>query len=127
MLISSPGTQHISGKQAFFSFCKKKIPYFLSFEGKKASFSGGTKFFHPRVVLVLCSTLSTSIRFVQAFGQSFSVIFTLHIIAVAVAFTTSLNYYRGQSIEIGEIFIMTFIVVDQCFQQKKTLHLSLTA
>ena len=38
---------------AFLSLSKKKIPYFLSFEGKQASFWGGTKKDDPRVVHVL--------------------------------------------------------------------------
>ena len=123
MRISPPGTQFFPGNSLFQLFPKfspisshSREKGFILGRNKKVASPGST-----------FTTLSTSIRFVQAFGQSFSVIFTLHIIAVAVAFTTSLNYYRGQSIEIGEIFIMTFIVVDQCFQQKKTLHLSLTA
>ena len=65
----------ISGKQPFSAF-PKKFPYFLSFQEKKASFGGGgQKLSSPGGP---CTTLSTSIRFFQASGQSFSVIFTPH-------------------------------------------------
>ena len=63
----------ISGKQ-FFSAFPKNFPYFLSFQEKKALFFwGGQTLSSPGGP---CTTLSTSIRFFQASGQSFSVIFT---------------------------------------------------
>ena len=74
MRISSPVTHFFPGNGIFQLFQKKKA-YFLSFEEKKASFWGGTKISSPASP---CNTLSPSTRFVQAFGQSFSVIFTLH-------------------------------------------------
>ena len=42
----------ISGKQPFSAF-PKNFPYFLSFQEKKASFWGGDKNYHPRVVHAL--------------------------------------------------------------------------
>ena len=64
-----------NGKQPFLAF-PKKIPYFLPFQGKRRYFGVGQKKSSPGGP---CTTLSTSVRFVQASGQSSSVIFTPHI------------------------------------------------
>ena len=74
MSISSPGTQKFPGNSLFQLFLKispisshsRKKGVILG-EGQKLSSPGGP-----------CTTLSTSIRFFQASGQSLSVIFTPH-------------------------------------------------
>ena len=77
---------------AFFSFSIFFSPISSHSWGKRRYFGAGQKLSSPGSP---CTTLSTSIRFAQAFGQSFPAIFTLHSSLVAVAFTASLNYYRG--------------------------------
>ena len=66
---------NISGKQPFSAF-PRNFPYFLSLQEKKGVIlGGGQKLSSPGGP---CTTLSTSMRFFQASGQSFSVIFTPH-------------------------------------------------
>ena len=74
MRISSPGTQKFPGNSLFQLFLK--FPLFPFIPGKKGVIlGGGPKLSSPGGP---CTTLSTSIRFFQASGPSFSVIFTPH-------------------------------------------------
>ena len=72
-----------------------------------------------------CTTLSTSIRLVQAFGQSFSVIFTLHSSCSSLYRITEL-LSRIKHRSRGIFYHDRYSVVDHFFQQKKTPTLSLT-
>ena len=75
MRISSPGTHFFSGNTLFQLF-QFFLPISSHSRGKKASFWGGTKKKHPRVVHVLHQAqVYDSFR---PLGKSFSVIFTLH-------------------------------------------------
>ena len=64
-----------SEKQPIYQLFLNVFRYFLSFPEKKGSFSGGGKNRYPPSGP--CTALSTSTRLVQAFGQCFSIIFTL--------------------------------------------------
>ena len=88
-VFSSAGTQQFPGNSLFRLF-PTFPPLFPVIRGKKDVILGRDK--ETSSPGSPCTTLSTRLGFVQAFGQSFSVIFN---IAVAVAFTASLNYYRG--------------------------------
>ena len=85
-----PGTRYIQGyvirhpepknfrQTAFLSFSIFP-PCFLSLHGKKVSFWEGDRKYHPPSSPGGPSTTSsTSARFAQAFGRSFSALFTLH-------------------------------------------------
>ena len=74
MRISSPGTLNFPGNSLFQLF--QKSPMFPLIREKKGVILGwDEKVSSPGSPY---TTLSTSIRFVQAVGQSFSAIFTLH-------------------------------------------------
>ena len=76
MRISSPGTQKFPGNRLFQLFLKFS-PISSHSRKKRSHLGGGQKLSSPGGP---CTTLSTStcIRFFQASGQSFSVIFTPH-------------------------------------------------
>ena len=83
-----PRNPIFSGKQPFSAFPKKKTISSHS-RGKRRHFGAGQKKYHPRVVHVLREAqVYDSFRPLGSHFQSFSLY-----IAVAVAFTASLNYY----------------------------------
>ena len=89
MRISSPGTQHFPGNSLFQLF-PKKYPISSHWREKRRHFGAGQKK-HLRLVHVKhkCTTRS------GLWVVNCSHFHTTRYIAVAVAFTASLNYYRG--------------------------------
>ena len=97
MRISPPGTQFFPGNSLFQLFPKfspisshSREKGFILGRNKKVASPGST-----------FTTLSTSIRFVQAFGHSFSVIFTLHRGCSSLSRITELSsriWYRNRGI-----------------------------